>query len=54
MKSIQTVTELFDKLFTRRLLVRLVGIRLSDLVTGNHQMRLFDPPETDRLPHSIR
>ncbi|MDH4471157.1 MAG: DNA polymerase IV [Fluviicola sp.] len=46
---IQTVTELFDKLFTRRLLVRLVGIRLSDLVTGNHQMRLFDSPETDRF-----
>ncbi len=39
---IQTVSELFDKLFTRRLLVRLVGVRLSDLVTGNHQMRLFD------------
>ncbi|MES2555568.1 MAG: DNA polymerase IV [Bacteroidota bacterium] len=46
---IQTVSELFDKLFTRRLLVRLVGIRLSDLVTGNHQMRLFDSAEADRF-----
>lgn len=46
---IQTVSELFDKLFTRRLLVRLVGIRLSDLVTGNHQMRLFDLHESDRF-----
>ncbi|ASS49387.1 MAG: DNA polymerase IV [Candidatus Fluviicola riflensis] len=45
---IQTVSELFDKLFTRRLLVRLVGIRLSDLVTGNHQMRLFEP-QADRF-----
>jgi len=46
---IQTVSELFDKLFTRRLLVRLVGIRLSDLVTGNHQIRLFDSPQTSRF-----
>lgn len=39
---VQTVIELFDKLFNRRLLVRLVGIRLSDLVNGHHQMQLFD------------
>lgn len=44
---IETVTELFTRLFNRRLLVRLVGIRLSDLVNGNHQLRLFD--ENDRL-----
>lgn len=44
---IQTVSELFDKLFNRRLLVRLVGIRLSDLVNGHHQMQLFD--ENNRL-----
>ncbi|HLP53814.1 MAG TPA: DNA polymerase IV [Fluviicola sp.] len=49
---IQTVSELFDKLFTRRLLVRLVGIRLSDLVTGNHQMRLFE--ENDRYASLYR
>lgn len=44
---IETVSELFNRLFNRRLLVRLVGIRLSDLVNGNHQLRLFD--ENDRL-----
>ncbi|MFT6854134.1 MAG: DNA polymerase-4 [Cyclobacteriaceae bacterium] len=34
--------ELFEKLYNRRLLVRLVGIRLSDIVNGNHQIDLFD------------
>jgi DNA polymerase IV len=39
------VTELFDKLFNRRLLVRLVGVKLSELVNGHHQMRLFNENE---------
>lgn len=39
------VLELFDKLFNRRLLVRLVGVRLSELVNGHHQMRLFNENE---------
>lgn len=33
---------LFDKLYERRQLVRLVGVRLSHLVHGNTQMNLFD------------
>jgi DNA polymerase-4 len=33
---------LFEKLHNRRLLVRLVGVRMSELVHGNYQMRLFD------------
>lgn len=39
---IPVVMELFERLYNRRLLVRLVGVRLSELVNGNHQLRLFD------------
>ncbi|MFY0652608.1 MAG: DNA polymerase IV [Cyclobacteriaceae bacterium] len=34
--------ELFDKLYNKRLLVRLIGVRLSDIVNGYHQIDLFD------------
>jgi DNA polymerase-4 len=34
--------ELFDKLYDRRLLVRLIGVRFSHLVPGNYQIHLFD------------
>lgn len=39
---LRTVSELFDKLYNRRMLIRLVGVRLSGLVHGNHQISLFD------------
>jgi DNA polymerase-4 len=39
---IPAVMELFERLYNRRLLVRLIGIRLSELVNGHHQLRLFD------------
>ncbi|WP_343605996.1 DNA polymerase IV [Fluviicola sp.] len=39
---IPVVMNLFEKLHNRRLLVRLVGVRMSELVHGNYQMRLFD------------
>src|SRR5690606_5295789 len=39
---LRNVTELFDKLYTRRMLIRLIGVRLSGLVQGNHQISLFD------------
>ncbi|RAV99546.1 DNA polymerase IV [Pseudochryseolinea flava] len=39
---LQTVTELFKKLYNRRMLIRLVGVRLSGLVYGNQQISLFD------------
>ncbi|MBX7127127.1 MAG: DNA polymerase IV, partial [Cyclobacteriaceae bacterium] len=42
---LKTVQELFDKLYTRRMLLRLVGVRLSNLVHGNHQISLFDDTE---------
>ncbi|MBS1935470.1 MAG: DNA polymerase IV, partial [Bacteroidetes bacterium] len=34
--------ELFDKLFERRMLVRLIGIRFTHLIPGNYQISLFD------------
>lgn len=39
---IKVVKELFAKLYDRRLLVRLLGVRLTHLVPGNHQISLFD------------
>lgn len=44
---LKTVQELFDKLYSRRMLIRLVGVRLSGLVQGNHQISLFDDTEED-------
>lgn len=42
---IKTVKELFKKLYTRRLLIRLIGIRFSHLVHGNYQINLFEDTE---------
>lgn len=43
---IQTATELFDRLYTRRMLIRLIGVRFSSLVGGSQQLDLFeDRPE---------
>ncbi|MEL6388853.1 MAG: DNA polymerase IV [Bacteroidota bacterium] len=42
---IRRVKELFDKLYNRRMLVRLVGVRYSGLVAGNYQMDLFEDEE---------
>ena len=39
---IETVMELFDQLYKRRVLVRLVGVRFSHLIGGSYQMRLFE------------
>ena len=44
---LRTVSELFDKLYNRRMLIRLVGVRVSGLVFGNHQISLFDDTEED-------
>ncbi len=51
---LRTVTELFTKLYSRRMLIRLVGVRLSGLVHGNHQISLFDDTaETIHLYEAI-
>lgn len=34
--------QLFEKLYQRRQLVRLVGVKMSSLVNGNYQINLFD------------
>jgi DNA polymerase IV len=39
------VLELFEKIYNRRLLVRLVGVRFSHLVSGGYQINLFDDTE---------
>ncbi len=42
---LRIIQELFDKLYNRRMLIRLVGVRLSGLVHGNQQINLFDDTE---------
>jgi DNA polymerase-4 len=37
--------ELFDKLYQRRLLIRLIGVRFSHLVGGGYQISLLDDTE---------
>jgi DNA polymerase-4 len=39
------IKELFDKLYTRRQLIRLVGVRFTDLVAGTYQIHLFEDTE---------
>jgi DNA polymerase IV len=47
---IEKVKELFDKLYQKRMLIRLIGIRFSHLVHGGHQYNLFDQtPEQIQL-----
>lgn len=42
---IPKVMELFERLYNKRLLVRLIGVRYSDLVQGGCQINLFDDTE---------
>jgi len=39
---LQTVKELFTRVNSRRLLIRLIGVRFSNLIPGNYQIDLFD------------
>lgn len=39
------IYELFKKVYTRRMRLRLIGVRFSGLVHGNHQMNLFEDTE---------
>lgn len=43
----QKVLELFEKLYSRRMLIRLIGIKLSELVSGSYQTDLFNDAITD-------
>jgi DNA polymerase-4 len=46
---LQTAQQLFSKLYDRRLLIRLVGIRLTDLIPGNYQINLYE--DTQEMIH---
>lgn len=51
---IRKVRELFDSLYNRRLLVRLIGVKFSHLVQGYYQIDLFgDTQEMVRLYRAI-
>jgi DNA polymerase-4 len=51
---LQVSRELFDKLYDRRLRVRLLGIRFTHLVPGNYQIKLYeDTEEMIRLYQAI-
>ncbi|MCB0744489.1 MAG: DNA polymerase IV, partial [Ignavibacteriae bacterium] len=39
------ILDLFNKLYNRRLLVRLIGVKFSHLVEGGHQVNLFEDDE---------
>jgi DNA polymerase IV len=39
---LRKVKELFSKLYNRRQLIRLIGVRFTDLIPGNYQINLFD------------
>ncbi|MBK9190708.1 MAG: DNA polymerase IV [Crocinitomicaceae bacterium] len=46
---IPVAIELFRKLYNRRMLVRLIGVRFSYLVEGGHQINLFEDTEIIKL-----
>lgn len=46
---IPIVLELFRKLYQRRVLVRLIGVRFSHMVQGAHQISLFEDTNTLKL-----
>jgi DNA polymerase-4 len=39
---LKVAQELFEKLYERRMLIRLIGIRFTNLVPGNHQINMFE------------
>ena len=42
---IRTALDLFDRLYARRMLLRLIGVQFSGLVHGHYQISLFDDTE---------
>lgn len=41
----EKIGPLFDALYNKQKYVRLIGVRLSNLVHGNYQASLFEQPE---------
>ena len=51
---LKTAKELFSKLYERRMLIRLIGIRFTNLIPGNYQISLFDDTqETIKLYQAV-
>ena len=51
---IPVILDLYKKLYNRRLLVRLIGVKFSHLVEGGHQINLFEDNEKHiNLSHAI-
>lgn len=51
---IEVVKELFERLYQRRMLIRLIGVKFSHLVQGTHQLNMFeDTPATINLYHAM-
>ena len=51
---LKTAIELFDKLYERRILIRMIGIRFTNLIPGNYQIKLFeDTQEMIKLYQAI-
>ena len=44
-KLIATVRELFEQLYNRRMLIRLIGVKFSGLVEGEQQLDMFEDSE---------
>jgi DNA polymerase-4 len=42
---IDTTLDLFDSLYQRRVLIRLIGVKFSHLIGGSYQIRLFEDTE---------
>ncbi len=42
---LEKVLELFRKNYSRRVLIRLIGVKFTNLVSGNHQVDMFDDSE---------
>jgi len=50
----KTAKELFEKLYDRRMLIRMIGIRFTNLIPGNYQINLFeDTQEMIKLYQAI-
>lgn len=51
---LKTAKELFARLYDRRMLIRMIGIRFTNLIPGNYQIRLFeDTQEMIKLYQAI-
>ena len=51
---LEIVKDLFKRVYQRRMLIRLVGVRFSHLVHGTQQLNLFeDTPEKVNLYYSL-